>query len=190
MITLLLFFAKAKSIISTIASFILTHWRIFAVLAILAYTYYSFNKLHTQRDDAINALSELNRQIQLETIKREAENKIKAELGKLQVKNITEKHQQELAKILKRGKQHETNIMRDFASERDILQNDIRNSEAARMSKNDTDRITSDNNDPALFRQLQTELNTCREAGAIAALDYNFCKTYVDNEQLRLGVEK
>lgn len=190
MISLLLIFAKVKSVIASAFSFILTHWKLFLVLAILAYAYYQFNALQTQRDDAISALNHLNQSIERETIKREAENKIKAELGKLQVKNLTEKHQQELQSIQKGLKNEIAINKRDIANYRDSLRTTIESYQSTGLPENDTNRIAESDDNTTVLRRVQAELATCKEAGAVSASDYNFCKSYVDSEQNRLGIEK
>lgn len=178
--------------VCNITKFVIKHIKVFIVLAILAYTYYSFNKLQTQRDSAISELNGLKQAIQLETIQREAENKIKSELGKLQVKNITEKHQQELESILRKQKGLKNEIainQRDIANYRDSLRTTIESYQSTGLPNDDTYKLTCTDSDTAVFERLQAELSTCKEAGALAANDYNFCKSYVDNEQSRLGVE-
>lgn len=192
MISLLLFFSKAKSVIAGIFNFVLTHWRVFLVLAIVSIGLIKYNAALNRAIDAEKAYSGLTAAIAVERQQREAENKLKAELGKIQVKNITEKHQQELESILRKQKGLKNEIainQRDIANYRDSLRTTIESYQSTGLPNDDTYKLTCTDSDTAVFERLQAELSTCKEAGALAANDYNFCKSYVDNEQSRLGVE-
>lgn len=62
--------------------------------------------------------------------------------------------------------------------------------QAARVLEDDTNRIASRDSNTALSEPISKELETCQEAGAICAADYNLCKSYVETQQSIIGVKE
>jgi len=191
--SILLFF---KSFFSGVFKFIIANWRIVipALIAIAVILYIASLRATNARLEAkYNDYVQLN--VELDA-KRKIENAQKAEQGKREVAELTNTHQQELAYILneKKGLKNEVDTSkRTIADLRSKLLKQSSDYEAIRLSSNDSHRFTAADSNTALFGKLQEvegELMVCREAGAISASDYNFCKSYVDKEQARLGVEK
>lgn len=193
MIAIALFFAKLKSVLSAIIGFCIAHYRIVIplLIAIVTIVYISSLRASNERLEAkYNAYVQLNVEL---SEKRKIENAQKAEQGKRDVEELTQTHNIELGLIAKGFKNEIDNSERTIANLRHRLSKQISDYETIRLSSNDENRLTERDSQSALFRKLQEvegELMVCREAGAVAASDYNFCKSYVDKEQARLGVEK
>lgn len=188
MITLLLFFAKAKSIISTIASFILTHWRVFLVLAILAYTYYAFNKLQAQRDDAITALNHLNQSIERETIKRKAEDKIKRSIALKEIQISQEIHSKQLELVKNEYEKRNKINVNTIASLRNELREKVRSDTfAIPQVDTNTERTSEEwrNSYTTAIGQYQNLVSACK----VTTLDYNSLREWADSACNQIGCE-
>jgi len=182
-----------------IATFIIDRWRVFLVLAILALGaihYLSLrHKVNVAKSETIVAKKALIDHVEADQAlakKREAENKLNKILAQKKTDAESEKHKQEISLILSKGKQNEAINFRTITNMRSELRHTIEGYEAKRLLENDTSGLTERNGDTALSEQLQEkqyELDVCREAGAIAAADYNFCYNYVQTQQSILGVE-
>jgi len=195
MISIALFFAKLKSILSALIAFFIKHWRVLIPFLIVVATILyiaSLRASNARLEAKYNDYVQLNVEL---AEKRKIENAQKADQGKREVAELTELHNKEIELILldKKGLKNEVDTnQRTIANLRDRLSKQISDYEAARLSSNDVYRVTESDSNATIFRKLQEvegELMVCREAGAVAASDYNFCKAYVDKEQARLGVE-
>lgn len=180
-----------------IATFIIERWRVLSVLAILALGaihYLSLcNQVNSANKQKITAQKALIEHIEIDSAaakKREADNKLNAILAQKKTAASAAQHQAEISLIVSKGKSNEIASKRTITNLRSELRNRIEGYEAARLLKNDTSGLADRNSDPALFGQLQEELAVCKEAGAIAASDFNFCKSYVDIQQSVIGVAK
>lgn len=193
------------SIIKDLLAFTIAHIRIILVLLILGYCLFNYLKALNQAKIAIKekeqAVKTLNDKINAdiaEAKKRDAENRLNTIL--LQKKTDAElaKYRSALDAIYlnQKGLKNEIAIsLRDIANWRDRVRNAIeeQTNQTNGVFKNDTSGSARQNSDATLPRpvhEIQTELEVCQEAGAIAAADYNFCKSYVENQQSIIGVLK
>jgi sensor c-di-GMP phosphodiesterase-like protein len=176
--------------------FIGAHIKFFIVLAILTIglTHYISLKraISAAKSETIVAKKALIAHVEsdrAEAVKREALNKLNAMLAQKKTDASEAAHKAELSMIIKKGKQNEIISNRDISNARSQLLHAVEGYEAKRLLENDTDRLTSADDHATIFRQLQDELAVCKEAGAIAAADYNYCKSYVDIQQSVIGVQ-
>ena len=179
-----------------IATFIVERWRVLIIASILALGaihYLSLrNQYHIANAGKLIAQKALINHVEADSAaakKREAENKLNAILAQKKTDASAAQHQSELSLIVAKGKADEIISHRDISNMRSKLRHTIKGYQTAGLLENDTNRFAERNGDPALFRQLQEELAVCKEAGAIAASDYNFCKSYVDIQQSVIGVQ-
>lgn len=197
------------SVVKDLLTFIIAHIRIILIGLVLAYCLFQYlSAVHYGKSEnklkivAQKALSDRVKADKEAAQKREAENRLKEILAQKKTDVETAKHDDALATIarlskLNKGLKNETTInRRDIANFRDGLSLAIRREEdraTTRMLGNDTDRLTERDGDTAISRpvhEVEAELEVCKEAGALAAADYNFCKSYVDIQQSKLGVTK
>lgn len=182
-----------------ILGFILEHWKAFLVglIVVAGLVHYNGLKraLNVAKKDSIVAKKALIEHVEADSAlakKREAENKLNAILAQKKTDAINTKHQQELSLIALKGKQDEILTHRTITNMRSELRHKIEGYEAKRLLENDASGITEGNSNATLPRpvqEIEAELSTCKEAGAIAAADFNFCKSYVETQQSILGVE-
>lgn len=189
-----------------ITTFILRNWRVILkwlmVLAILAYVLALY--AHSKRlASEIITLKADKAQIQLnfnnyvESIaklaaEREAEIKVKSDIAKKELAAIDQTHKKIISQILLKGKKNETLSNSMLVAGRDGLRLAIERESSRRKSENDADRLAErDGNTNLLGRvsESDAELALCKEAVAIAASDYNYCKAYVDSQMKKIGVE-
>jgi Tfp pilus assembly protein PilX len=189
-------FQLVVSVGKDLCKFIGAHIKLFIVLAILTIgvTHYIGLKraISVAKSETIVAKKALIDHVEsdiAEAVKREALNKLNAMLAQKKTDAINAAHKAELSLILQKGKQNEIISNRDISNARSKLLHTVEGYEAKRLLENDTDRLTSADNHATIFRQLQEELAVCKEAGAIASADYNYCKSYVDIQQSVIGVE-
>lgn len=196
MIILALWFAKLKSVLSTIVSFCIAHYKIvIPFLIVVATILYiaSLRASNARLEAKYNDYVQLNVEL---AEKRKIENAQKSDQGKREVAELTELHNKEIELILldKKGLKNEVDTnQRTIANLRDRLSKQISDYEDTRLSSNDIHQFTESDSNATLFGRLQElegELVVCRKGGAVCASDYNKCKAYVDKEQARLGVEK
>lgn len=188
-----------------IATFIIDRWRVFLVLAILslgAIHYLSLrNQVNTAKTDLKVAKKALIVHLEADSDaakKREADNKLNAILAQKKTDAKALEHESAITAIYtkQKGLKHEIAInKRDIANWRERVRIEVinQNNAAPGVPENDTSGLASGNSDTTLPRPIheaETELATCKEAGAIAAADYNFCKSYVEVQQSILGVSK
>lgn len=183
-----------------IATFIIDRWRVFLVLAILALgAIHYFSLRHTvsvAKSELIVAKKALIDHVNADNEaakKREAENRLNKKLAQKKTEARKLEHQQEISQILLKGKSNETITFRTITNMRSELRHKIEGYEAKRLLENDTSGIAERNSNATILGQLQetqSELAVCKEAGAIAASDYNLCKSYVDVQQSILGVDE
>lgn len=181
-----------------IAAFIIDRWRVILPLAILCLALLHVHSLRNQvkqsKADKIIAQKALNDYVEANSQaakKREAENKLNAILLQKKTDADLAKHKSQLALVISKGKSNEAISNRSITNYRDGLRLAIQREEAARLLKNDTDRLAEGSGNAAIPRPIsecEAEVMVCKEAGAIAAADYNLCKSYVDNQQSIIGV--
>jgi hypothetical protein len=190
------------SIIKDLLAFTIAHLRVILVLLILGYCLFNYLKALNQAKTAIKekeqAVKVLNDKINsdiAEAKKRDAENRLNTIL--LQKKTDAEiaKYKSALNVIYakQKGLKNEISInKRDIANWRERVRVELESKtiQAARVFKNDTDRLAIRDSNTALLEPISKELEVCQEAGAICAADYNLCKSYVDNQQSIIGVSK
>jgi hypothetical protein len=182
-----------------ILGFILDHWKAFIIglIVVLSLSHYLGLKraLNAAKSETIVAKKALIEHIEIDSQaakKREAENKLNAILAQKKTDAEIAKHKAQLSLIISKGKQNEILSNSMLNARRDGLQLAIqREADAAkRLLENDTDRLAERNGNADLLKRVpDTELSLCKEAGAIAAADYNLCKAYVDSQQSIIGVE-
>lgn len=179
-----------------ILGFILDHWKaaIVVLIAVVALGHYIGLKraIIVAKSETIVAKKALIAYLKADNeaaVKREALNKLNAMLAQKKTDAINAAHKAELSMIIKKGKQNEIISNRDISNARSQLLHTVEGYEAKRLLENDTDRLASADDHATIFRQLQDELAVCKEAGAIAAADYNYCKSYVDIQQSVIGVQ-
>jgi hypothetical protein len=190
------------SIFKDLLAFTIAHIRIILIGLILGYCLLNYLKAVNQaktaikeKDQAVKALDDkINADI-AEAKKRDAENRLNTILLQKKTDAEIEKYKSQIALIISKGKSNEAISNRTINNwrERVRLELESKTIQAARMFENDTDRSARQNSDTTLSRpihEVQTELEVCQEAGAIAAADYNLCKSYVDHQQSIIGVSK
>lgn len=185
MITLLLFFAKAKSVISGFFSFALTHWRIILPVAIVCIGLLKYNAAINRADDAEKAYRGLQTAIQVERTKREAENKLNAILAqkKTAAANLLFEQKLKLAnldreKIKKDLLNEKANINRILANARKLQNNDTTATHGLPIVSVPTDLFAE--------RSDYNAIVTLEEACQVTTQDYNelmqswigFCEIY------------
>lgn len=175
--------------------FIIAHIRIICICLILALGtihYLSLRaKVNVAKSETIVAKKALIEHVEADrtaAVKREAENKLNKILAQKKTDAIESKHSAEINLILSKGKSNEILTHRTISNLRSGLFHKIEGYEAKRLLENDTDKFTSTDSHATVLESLQQELATCKEAGAIAASDYNFCYNYVHIQQSILGV--
>jgi len=181
-----------------ILGFILDHWKAAIVVLILGIGLIHYiglkRAVSVAKSESIIAKKALIDHVEADQAaakKREAENKLNQILAQKKTAADEAKHRSELSLIVQKGASNEIASVRTITKLRSELRDKIEGYEAKRLLENDTDRITERDSNTALFERLQEtqyELDVCKEAGAIAAADYNFCKSYVDVQQSILGV--
>lgn len=193
------------SIFKDLLAFTIAHIRIILIGLILGYCLLVYlkavntaKKAIKEKEQAVKALDDkINADI-AEAKKRDAENRLNTIL--LQKKTDAElaKYKSALDAIYlkQKGLKNEIAIsQRDINNWRDRVRIAVEKqaNQTNGVFKNDTDRSAKQNSDTTLPRpihEVQTELEVCQEAGAIAAADYNLCKSYVDHQQSIIGVSK
>lgn len=190
------------SVLKDVATFIIAHIRIILIGLILGYILLSYlnakseaKQATIEKNQAIKALNDKYNQDIEEAKKRDAENRLNTILLQKKTDAEIEKYKSALNAIYaqKKGLENEIAInQRDIANwrERVRLELESKTIQAARMSENDTNRITSRDSNTALSEPISKELETCQEAGAICAADYNLCKSYVETQQSIIGVKE
>jgi hypothetical protein len=180
-----------------ILGFILDHWKASLAVAILAVSLIHYiglkRAISSAKKEVVLAQKALLDHVNADkeaAKKREAENRLNAILAQKKTDALEAQHKAELSLIVQKGASHEIASKRTITHLRNELRERIEGYQAAGVLENDTDRLVSDHSDTALLKRVQEELATCKEAGAIAAADYNFCKGYVDTQQSIIGVSK
>ena len=210
------FYEIAWEATKAITKFIVKHIRIICKLVIVAAILIYILVLRGQVSDSkaaeIKAITALNAHLSADKLaekKRAEENRLKAEQGAALVKAMTKLHESEQQKIFlaseanlkkERGKHAaaESFNKRAIDNYRERVRLDTINylavEAAARLPGNEPDRSAGSDSEPAALRReiekLKAYNDTLNEGGALCASDYNLCKSYVDSEQLRLGVDK
>lgn len=205
MFTIFIMFIKSAftnliSLFTQALTLFLQHWRVLIPLAIAILTLIYINSLRSdiasankQQAVAEKALIDHVKSDSQAAKQREAENKLNAILARKKTDADLAKHKSELSKIIAKGQSNETVSNRVISNYRDSLRDKISSQAAIRLPKNDTNRVACTDSNTAVFRpihEIEAELATCKEAGAVAAADYNLCKSYVDNQQSILGVSE
>jgi hypothetical protein len=193
------------SVIKDLLAFTIAHIRIILIGLILGYCLFIYFKaVNTaklaiiEKQRAVKALEDKTNADIAEAKKRDAENRLNTIL--LQKKTDAEigKYKSALNAIYakQKGLKNEITINeRDIANwrERVRLELESKTIQAARVFEDDTNKLASRDSDATILRpvhEVEAELESCQEAGAIAAADYNLCKSYVDIQQSKLGVSK
>lgn len=179
--------------------FIIAHIRVILIVLIVALGtihYLSLRaKVNVAKSETIVAKKALIEHIEADSAeakKREAENKLNKILAQKKTDADVAKHNAEINLILSKGKTNEIFNHHTISNLRSGLRHKIEGYQAAGLLENDANRTTKSDGNTALPRpisEIETELATCKEAGAIAAADFNFCKSYVETQQSILGVE-
>lgn len=187
-------FWKAKqeariSFYKAIGEFIARHWRIILPLAIVALVLIKINALVNERDYWKKLYTDLDQTIYTANQVRQAELKAAREQGKKGVVTVIAKHQDDMTKIMRKVRGDEKINTRTINNYRDGLRLAIEREAnlRARVSEDDSHRLTGTDSDTALAREQY--IKTLEQAGAVCAADYNLCRDYVRNEQSRLGIE-
>jgi hypothetical protein len=194
------------SIIKDLAAFTIAHIRIILIGLVLGYCLFNYikavNQAKTaikQKDAAIKELDDKNNADIAAAKKRDAENRLNAILLQKKTTAEIEAHAAALKAIYlskEKGLKNEIDISkRDVSNWRERVRLEVEKQtiQAAGVLDNDADRLAGRDNDATVFRSVQdiaAELEVCKEAGAIAAADYNLCKSYVDIQQSKLGVTR
>lgn len=173
----------------TIADIFARHWRIILPLAIVALVLIKINALVNERDYWKKLYTDLDQTIYTANQVRQAELKAARDQGKKDVVTVIAKHQDDMTKIMRKVRSDEKINTRTINNYRDGLRLAIEREAnlRARVSEDDSHRLTGTDSDTALAREQY--IKTLEQAGAVCAADYNLCRDYVRNEQLRLGIE-
>lgn len=187
------------------------NWQVIAIGVIIGLVYFRITAIVDERDEAKKSLKQTTELIRDNERKRQAELEISRKQGKQNVATIEAKHLQDIQHIANqytKGWNHDNQTNRSvIASLRGELDSRLRNQSAAndsaRVSEDDANRIARTNGNTsftgssenqadfyrAAYRGAQEYIETLESAGAMCAADYNLCKSYVDSEQARLGVD-
>ncbi len=205
MLTIFLMFLKSAftnliNLLSQALSLFLQHWRVLlpALIAIVILIYINSLRSDISRANKREAVANkaLIDHVEADSQaakKREAENKLNAILAQKKTAADLAKHKAELSKIIAKGKTNEAITNRVISNYRDSLRDKISSQAAIRLLEDDTNRLASTDNNATVLRpihEIEAELATCKEAGAVCAADYNLCKSYVDNQQSIIGVSE
>ena len=173
----------------TIADIFARYWRVILVLAILAIGLIKLNALVNERDYWKKLYSDLDQTIYTANKVRQAELEAAREQGVKDALTVIAKHQDDMTKIMRKAKRDEAVNTRTINDYRDSLRLalDREANLRAGVPEDDTDRLAGTDSDTAIAREQY--IKTLEKAGAVCAADYNLCRNYVNNEQLRLGVE-
>jgi Tfp pilus assembly protein PilV len=179
------FFAKYAILnkIKSAASFVLTHWRVFLVLAVLAYAAYQFNSLRNERDAAKQALKTMVDAIAESSAKADRENAAKAMQAKIDIAMGEFKHKEMLQKL---------NIDRDKTIKdlRGQYENRINGtnfnwSERVRLesARGDIEGMQSPGNTETFaesLRECDGAYTTLEKACQVTTIDYNLLRVWGD----------
>lgn len=192
------------SVLRDVLAFTIAHIRIILIGLILGYCLFIYfkavnkaNLATLEKQRAIQALDDKINSDIAEAKKRDAENRLNTILLQKKTDAEIEKYKSALNAIYAKQKGLENEIainQRDIANWRERVRIEVSKQtiEAPRVLEDDTYRIASRDSDTALSRsihEIEAELIVCKEAGAICAADYNLCKSYVDIQQSKLGVQ-
>jgi hypothetical protein len=193
------------SVIKDLLAFIIAHIRIILIGLILGYCLFIYfkavnraNLATIEKQRAIQALDDKINADVAEAKKRDAENRLNTVLLQKKTDAEVDKYKSALNAIYakQKGLKNEITInQRDIANwrERVRLELESKTIQATRVLEDDTNKLADRDSDATLPRpvhEVEAELEVCKEAGAIAAADYNLCKSYVDIQQSKLGVSK
>lgn len=188
-----------KSFFSGAWSIFAKHWRVILPLLILAYCLHKYNDAVSDKLEAQKVLAEHIKADKDAKTKRDADNLLKSILAQKNTDALVARHQDELSKLILKGKvEDETSKANDAISSRaisnyrDALRLAIEREAALRLSRDDANRSAGTDGHAAIFRsadEVEAELQVCKEAGAFAAADYNLCYGYVKSQQSIFGVQ-
>lgn len=196
-------FWKAKqeariSLFSAIGNFIAAHWRIVLVVLVLAFAWLKLNALINEKEQWKQLYTSLEQTIYKAKAERDDELIAAKAKGKLDVAEVTFKHQSDIAKIIGKVDHEKAIDTRTINNFRDGLRLAIQREAEIRsgLPGDDSGGFAGTDGDTTIagYEKQITELNqyikNLEDGGAVCAADYNFCRDYVTKEQARIGVEK
>lgn len=176
-------------------AFIRNNWQALAIIAIAGVIFMRIHILKSERDDAIDTIAEMHQ----ESLKKNTEVALLKQQGKRDSDALQASYDSRITELLEIN----ANDKKTIANYRNQLANSLRDKAKDyhdRLPVNDADTIaTSDSNATTAGEEslefyrgayigCQTYVETLEKAGIVCATDYNACKSYVDQEQKRIGV--
>lgn len=182
---------------SAIISFVIKHLPAIILAALIAIIAWQFYSITSERDESLNTIANM----QLEANKKNAQVALLKQQGIRDTKALQASYNEIVAYLLKGNKDDKKTIV----SKRDDLDNRLRKqseNSAIRLPSDDENRsagkdgygvvITEGEESEGFYKKAylgaREYIDTLEQAGAVAAADYNACKSYVDSEQERIGV--
>lgn len=173
--------------------FVRNNWQAIAVALIVAIISYRIYSIVDERDQAVQTIENMR----LEAIKQSERVNVLTQQGKRATDALQASHVADIQHIGALYGKELLNDKKSIDNYRVQLANKLRKqseSSDRRVSKNDYNKPSGDDSNGisiAESKDCTTEtdyIRTLEEAGAVCAIDYNACYSYVKQEQSRLGV--
>jgi hypothetical protein len=182
----------AKQIFSGALAFVMKHWRVFLVLAMVMVTWYQFNALRNERDIAVTSLTNMVNAYNHEVSKIEAEYAAKAMEAKLAIAIGETRHQQDMEK-------HQLNAAIAAKKLKDLYENKIAGTnfnwaERVRLqtAANPGGRPEAKTDSGELaegLRECDAAFTTLEQACKVTTADYNLLRVWADAACDQVGCE-
>lgn len=176
-------------------AFIRNNWQALAIIAIAGVIFMRIEIIKSERDDAIDTIAEMHQ----EALKKNTEVALLKHQGKRDSDALQASYDSRITELLEIN----ANDKKTIANYRNQLANSLRDKAKDyhdRLPADDADKIASTDSNAAATGEeslefyrgayigCQTYVETLENAGMVCATDYNACKSYVDQEQKRIGV--
>lgn len=193
------FWLLLKSYIANFFKFILAHWRVFLVLAILGYCLWLYfaqvalaESEKKRADEAVSTLSTFKDDIAKETIKRKSENLAKELLGKKNDAIAAAAHKADMDR-LNLDRTRETKNLKDYYEARidstkyNFIQRLHIDAERSRLGMSES--ISDTRRDAEGGGECDGAYTTLERACQITTVDFNRLRSWADNVCLTVGCQ-
>lgn len=195
MMTLLFFLAKAKSIIGALLTFILAHWQVFCIAAILALGTYKYNCAVKRAVKAETSLSALKQEIALQTKARAIENAIKAAQSKIAIQTAEKTAINQINKFKLNRTKLTNDVKAHYENRIDTINGNwnervrIEQGKAATATRLPDQSITTERiaRSESECNSALAELEILRPACRLTTIDFNTCRSVLNADTLACG---